>query len=129
MNIDASDFYNPKLPWTGRADLLREKRAGVALVTELGRNYDAYHEQLASDAAKIGRPQPENYKTLREYLEAWGTVQAIVLAENLLRIAVTVVSGGEIKPLDQRPLLVSSDDRLLSLEEAEKIAAQATPAP
>jgi len=116
--IDATEFYDPALPWSGRADELRSKRAGAALVSELGRNYDAYHEELAETAASLGRPQPENYTTLQEYLEAWARIQAVVRAENLLRVARIVASGGRPPQPADSPPLVSADERLLHLDEA-----------
>jgi len=119
--FDASEFFVERLPWTGRADELRSQRAGVALVSELGRNYDDYHGALASRLAEIGRPEPAKFKTLQEYLEAWSEVQHIVKAEHLLRVARIVSSGGRPPQPTDSPPLVGESDRLLHLDEALEV--------
>jgi len=99
----------------------------VALITELGRNYDAYHNDLADRlastlAATDGRPEPSAFRTLREYLDAWGRLQAILRAEHLLRVAQAVTAGK--RPLtgsDALPL-VDGQDHLLSIGDAQEQA-------
>jgi len=120
--IDATAFYDPVLPWSGRAEELRKQKAGVALVSELGRNYDTYHEELSRRLVALGRPRPEDYKTIQPYLEAWAKVQAVVRAEDLLRLARDVAAGrGPLQP-SERPPLVDQDDRLMHVEVAEKLS-------
>jgi len=125
---DASEFYNPKLPWSGRAAELRGKQAGASLITELGRNYDAYHGELAESLAEVGRPEPAQYKTLDAYREAWSTVQHIVMAEHLLRVARIVSAGDRPPQIADRPPLLDDKDRLLHFDDALKLQKSGAPA-
>lgn len=122
MDIDTSAFTDERLPWSGRADELRNKRQGIALIGELGRNYDAYHEELAARVAKRGRPAPEQFQQLQDYLAAWSEVQMAVEAENLLRIAVALVNKQEVPQPADAPPLVSADDELLHIDAARELA-------
>jgi hypothetical protein len=84
-------------------------------VRELGGNYPAYHEHLRAEGEKIGRPRPENFGTYEEFLNAWGRVQTILLAEVFLRnCAARMTSRWPLdSPFDPSVALVDRQDRLV----------------
>ena len=69
-----------------RAGELQQAGAISELVAELGDNYRAYHDFLASELRRVGgRPDPSAYSDGDAYIRAYERGREIVLAEALLR--------------------------------------------
>lgn len=92
----------------------------TALVRELGDNYERYHDFLAAELAKFGKPPNiDEYRDSAAYIEDWARIHDIVRAEGLLRTCRMFRATG--RPLDlpldftrgQTPL-VDHEYRLLS---------------
>jgi hypothetical protein len=91
MSTDASpDLTQPNPlsvgPLPGRAGELQRQGAGVALIRELGDNYDTYHDHIVEALRALGgRPQRERFDSDHAYLSAFASAQRLVRFEALLR--------------------------------------------
>jgi hypothetical protein len=116
--MDISLYHSKGVVFPGRAGQLQMAGAKAALVVELGDNYPTYHNFLATELAKLGRPHPKDYPDYDSYITVYAKAQTIVIAEAFLRNCRAYRRDGASldAPLDTSTPLLDANDRLVGLD-------------
>jgi len=133
MNLFGFDIH--ELPFGGDATAIQQRGQTTALVRELGDNYAAYHERLAGELARVGRPVAPEHADAKAALAGydafvgeWTYVEQLVAGEAVLRIcrAHRVDGARLVSTLPPGPVLVQ-DDRLVAYDDPQVPAPGAAP--
>lgn len=113
------------LQFPDRAGELQRVGDTAALVRELGDRYAEYHDFLANEIAKIGKP-PTQIRSdssvvtgdMDAFTQTWGRIHEVVVAEMILRVCRSNLLEGRslLQPADQTVPLFDARYRLLSVE-------------
>jgi hypothetical protein len=117
--INVAQLQSKGLTFPGRAGALQRSGAIAALIKELGTSYGTYHEFLASEVAKLGRPDPSAHPDYQSYAQAYAHGQVLVFAEAFIRNCHAYMQSGRALDagLDTSVPLLDADDRLVGLDD------------
>lgn len=109
------DLSFRQLTFPGRAGELHKQADTSALVAELGDHYKTYHDFLADEVRKSGRPKRESFDTYEAWALAYERVEECIRAEATLRACRALRQTGDARETPDVPL-VSREDQLVSVE-------------
>jgi hypothetical protein len=118
--MELSRIRFPTVRFPGRAGELQAGGPQLALIVELGDNYDVYHEHLRGELARAlagGRPDPANFDQSEDYFAACGRLEDLVKAEAFIRVCCDHRRKGHAldAPPNGRVPLLDGDDRLIRM--------------
>lgn len=121
--MDLGDLASKGVTFPGAAGQLQRAGNTAALATELGRNYEQYHANLAQRLDQVKASLDRASLDLQTWLQLAATELAVYSAEVLCRMCRALVLDG--RPLSDGPLL---DGPIVAASGRLAAGASATPA-